>query len=272
MLCAINILQVLCYWLLILCLMVVFSTLYAYLLYGPTTVYLYGQDVVLLATESDFDSIDFFNKIPQQNRSQIDIYVGNPTVYNESIFKQGNVQPQSRVLVDREYLTPDSTLTVQLQPGNVNETNFMTTVAIRNILNGTHAKTIVTSPSNFTWTFNKSNYYNIWIQSSVQLNYTITGEVYRYNASDLTLGCSIPADQDSCCLTRQELNGLDTNEVYIFGIVSTTRDTITKLRYKTVDNGVHTGFLIVSAVEYGLMLIVCVLMIILCATKFRQRY
>ena len=247
-------------------------SLYLYLhilLSGSTTVYLYGQDVVLLATESDFDSIDFFNKIPQQNRSQIDIYVGNPTVYNESIFKQGNVQPQSSVLVDREYLTPNSILTVQLQPGNVNETNFMTTIAIRNVLNGTHAKTIVTSPSNYTWTFNESDYYNIWINSSVQLNYTITGEVYRYNASDLTLGCSIPADQDSCSLTRQEFEALDTNEVYIFGIASTTRDTITKLSYTLVDNGVITGF----HVMLGLELIVSVLVIILLyATIFRQRW
>ncbi len=255
--------------------MAVFSTLQLHvylftLLSGSTTVYLYGQDVVLLATESDFESI-YFTEITQQSRSQVDIYIGNPTVYNESIFKQGNVQPQSSVLVDREYLTPNSILTVQLQPGNVNETNFMTTIAIRNVLNGTHAKTIVTSPSNYTWTFNESDYYNIWINSSVQLNYTITGEVYHYNASDLTLGCSIPADQDSCSLTRQEFEALDTNEVYIFGIVSTTRDTITELSFETVDHSVERFVIIVLSLEGMVIVFIAIVILYLFRVYFRTR-
>ena len=90
---------------------------YVILVIRPTTVeYLYGQDVVLLATTTvpiSYDSINFY-EIMQQNRSQVDIYIGDPTVYNESIFKQGHVQPQSSVLVDREYFTPNSILTVQL--------------------------------------------------------------------------------------------------------------------------------------------------------------
>ena len=238
---------------------------------SPTVVYLYGQDVVLLATESDFYSIYFFNEITQQNQSQVDIYIGKPTVYNESIFKQGNVQPQSSVLVDREYLTLDSILTVQLQPDNVNETNnFTATIVIKNVLNGTYAEITITNTSKYTWTFNEFDYYNIWIQSSVQLNYTITGEVYHYNASDLTLGCSIPADQDSCSLTRQEFEALDTNEVYIFGIASTTRDTITKLSYKIADIAVITGIHMMFAVHFGLLLIMLVLTTIICTTKFRK--
>ncbi len=227
----------------------------------PMVVYLYGQDIILLATdsESDIQSIDF-KRIDYEilERSQIDIYIGNPNVYNESIFKQGNVQPQSSVLVNREYLTPNSTLTVQFQPDNVNETNFIAIIEIKNGLNGTYnmyAETIVTSPSNYTWTFNESDYYTIWIKSSVQLNYTITGEVYRYNASDLTLGCSILKFRYSCSLTPHTLNGLDTNELYIFGI-ATRRDTITKLSYTTVDNALETGVLIVSVVNVVLLVII----------------
>ena len=211
-------------------------------------VYLYEQDVVLLGTLSNF--IIDFNKILQQNPSQVDIYIGNPTVYNESIFKQGNVRPQSSVLVDREYLTPNSILTVQLQPGNVNETNFMTTIAIRNVLNGTHAKTIVTSPSNYTWTFNESDYYNIWINSSVQLNYTITGEVYHYNASDLTLSCSIPADQRRCSVIKYAWG----TKVYIFGVASATRNTITKLSYDT-----SIGIILVSTILFATTVMIMLL-------------
>ncbi len=220
-----------------------------------TVVYLYGEDVVLLAKESGFYSIDF-HEIMQQDRSQIDIYIGNPNVYNESIFKQGNVQPQSSVLVDREYLTPNSTLELQLQLYNVNETNFTATIEMRSVQNRTYCETIITNTLKHNWTFDESEYYDIWIISSVQLNYTITGEVYRYNASDLTLGCSIPTDQELCRLTRHELNASDTNEVYIFGVASTTRDTITKLSYTTVDNAVDIGLLIGIAVNIVLMVII----------------
>ncbi len=99
---------------------------------------LYGQDVVRLAKAPVSYNNIVFIKISQQDWSQIDIYIGNPgnpNVYKESIFKQGNVQPQSSVLVDREYLTPNSTLEIQLQPVDVNETNFMATIEISNVQN-----------------------------------------------------------------------------------------------------------------------------------------
>ncbi len=215
--------------------MLISLSVYTFLSKPDTTeVYLYGEDVVLLGTESGLDSI-YFNEIMQQNRSQIDIlfYIGNPNVYNESIFKQGNVQPQSSVLVDREYLTPNSTLELQLQSVNVNETNFTATIAITNVHNRTYSEIIITNTSKHNWTFDESEYYNIWINSSGQLNYTITGEVYRYNASDLTLGCSIPTDQELCrqYILRHQFKYLYNTEVHIFGIASTTRDTITKLSY-----------------------------------------
>ncbi len=147
----------------------------------------------------------------------------------------------------------------------------MTTVAIKNFLNERYTKTIVTSSSNFTWTFNESDYYNIWINSSVQLKYTITGEVYRYNASDLTLGCSIPADQDSCSLTRQEFEALDTNEVYIFGIVSTTRDTITELSFETVDHSVERFVIIVLSLEGMVIVFIAIVILYLFRVYFRTR-
>ncbi len=247
---------------------------YVILVIHPTTVeYLYGQDVVLLATTTvpiSYDSINFY-EITQQNQSQVDIYIGNPEVYNESIFKQGNVPSQSSVLVDREYFTPNSILTVQLQPDNENESNFMTTVAIKNFLNERYTKTIVTSSSNFTWTFNESDYYNIWINSSVQLNYTITGEVYRYNASDLTLGCSIPADQQRCSVTQHDFEAFDTNEVYIFGIVSTTRDTITKLSFETVDHSVERFVIIVLSLEGIVIIFIAIVILYLFRVYFRTR-
>ncbi len=235
------------------CLLVGFSTLNS--LYGtlstpgPTVVYLYEQDVVLLGTLSNF--IIDFNKILQQNPSQVDIYIGNPTVYNESIFKQGNVRPQSSVLVDREYLTPNSILTIQLQPDNVNETNFIATVAIK-VFGTTHnnAETIITNNSKYMWTFNESDYYTIWINSSVQLNYTITGEVYHYNASDLTLSCSIPADQRRCSVIKYAWG----TKVYIFGVASATRNTITKLSYDT-----SIGIILVSTILFATTVMIMLL-------------
>ncbi len=45
--------------------------------------------------------------------------------------------------------------------------------------------------------------------------------------------------------------------MYLFGVASTTRDTITKLRYRTVDN----KFLIMCAVSLGLGVILVAILI-----------
>ncbi len=185
-----------------------------------------GQDIVHLATinTQDFDDTVWFTNTM---RSVVDIYTG-ATVYSEQVFEQGKVPSLISLGIYREYLLPNSVLRIQTRAQS-SDTSFANCIASLNVMKTTSQRLSDTSKTcisnNITsYSFNESAYYSFWIKTSVPLNYTITGEAYRYNVSNATLQCSLPHGY-RCTFKSEHLRALKINPVHIYGVGYSPRHT-----------------------------------------------
>lgn len=188
---------------------------------GPNqidTIVVYGKDVVNFATiDPSFTfSMKFSSRplrLPPDGKALVNIYLescNRVPVYNRSIFQQGSVTARSTDNILREYMLPNSSLSINLQTENLvsniqcpvrvtvhNNTKLLNSEVYRNIC--------ISNSSQEKFVFDKSSYYLLSMSSEVDINYTITGDAYYYNVTDLTFVCSISDSEYSCKMSQYEI-------------------------------------------------------------------
>ncbi len=205
------------------------------------------QDIFQLATINSQDCDDTFS-FTNPMQSVIDIYTG-ATVYSEQVFEQGKLPSLQHFGIFLYYLLPNSVLKFQThaESSDTSSSNCIASLNIITVTNQTGAsdtsQTCISNISNYnitSYSFKEPAFYLFWINTSVPLNYTITGEAYRYNVSNATLHCSLPYGRHNCTFKSDNLRALKVNPVHIYAVwpslrytytYQTNNNTISKIKY-----------------------------------------